>query len=774
MSDDLMENDIVEPGTLPRRKVLQAGAVLTAGATGFVPRHAHATGAAPAIRLAREGRTTYRIYLGAGEDAVVRHAAHELATYLKSITSATFSVIVADRPPSYRDLLVVGRHNPIAGNADVDYDALSDDGFALRVVGQSVVIAGGHSRGTLYGAYWVLDRLLGVRWFAPDFTTVPRTPDLSVPRSRLDADRVPRFRFRTVLAGDANDAAYRQHNMLNGLRDQYWTVPRSAGIDTWSTYWPEEVEYPFHEVVTDPSHWYGGQITCMDPDTREAATTALVDIIKGRIAAGQDTSTSFYQNDQGWTPDPESQAFADAHGGALSAPVIDMVNEVVVRVQEQIPDARLSTQGYWWSFTPPTGLRVNDNVVMTIAPIHADFSQSLFSETNREIGHSIQRWGEISRHIVLWNYLCTFRAYTQPFPDWWAMGESIRSLAEVPSVQGYFGQSAWNASGAEFTQLRVWVISRLLWDPSLDPDALIREFLAGYYGAAAGPIYTYMQLMRDAVAETSTMLGAVTPDDAPYLNIRTLARADELFGQAEFAVRDDATLLRHVQAIRLGVDLLLLSRSGYFRLAAERDGIEWNPDAEARTRRFEAELLAAGLTQLDEGGGDPQQLVPVFRAVAAAAGSPSVPPDAVEGLPDSDWVDYQEDVFVLYAPAVTVAEDGDASNGYTIQMPGDRVDWAVQVPLDILPADGRWRLYLAVRADTGDADPAATALTLGVWPHESTSVPVGDVADGEYHEIAFPGTYQAAPDSTTYAYVAPPGNRAVNHVCVDRIYAIRV
>lgn len=776
MSRELVRRCSTRPGALSRRRVLQAGVGLAAATTGVLSGSAQATGGEPMIRFARAGRTRYRIYLGAGEDAVVRHAAHELATYLTSITSATFPVIEAERPPSRDHLIVVGPNNPIARRADIDDDALADDGFALRAVGgQSVVIAAGHSRGTLYGVYWVLDRLFGVRWFAPDFTKVPSTPDLSVPRSSLNADHVPRFRFRTVLAGDANDAAYRQHNMLNGLRDQYWTVPRSDGIDTWSTYWPEEVEYPFQQVVTDPSHWYGGQITLMDPDTRAAAAGQLVDIVNGRIAAGQDASTSFYQEDRGWDPpDPQSQAFADEHGGTLSAPVIDMINDVVSRVRQQIPDARLSTQGYMWSFTPPTGLQVNENVVMTIAPIHADFGQSLFSETNQEIADSIRQWGEISRHNVLWTYLCTFRSYTQPFPDWWAMGEAIQSLAEVPTMQGYFGQSAWNASGAEFTQLRVWVISRLLWDPSLDPDALIREFLDGYYGPAAEPIYTYMRLMHDAVEQTSTMLGVYTPDDAAYLGLATLARADELFDQAENAVRDEPTLLRHVHAVRLGVDLLLLQRSGYFKLVAERDGIDWDPDVVNRTQRFEAELAAAGLTQLSEVGGDPDDLVPVFRAVAAATGSPAEPPAVVDGLPDSDWVDHQEDVFVLYAPAVTVVADVGASNGHAVEMPGNRLDWAVQVPLDILPADGRWKLYVSVRADAAAADPDSAALTLGVWPGEAASVPVGDVADGEYHEIAFPGTYEAAADSTTYAYVAPPGNAAVNHVRVDRIFAVTV
>jgi hypothetical protein len=65
----------------------------------------------------------------------------------------------------------------------------------------------------------------------------------------------------------------------------------------------------------------------MDERTRAAAATALIARIKQRIAASQDASTAFYQNDTViWTADPDSQAFADAHGGALSAPIVDMLN----------------------------------------------------------------------------------------------------------------------------------------------------------------------------------------------------------------------------------------------------------------------------------------------------------------------------------------------------------------------------------------------------------------------------------------------------------------
>ncbi|HEX6445734.1 MAG TPA: DUF4838 domain-containing protein [Streptosporangiales bacterium] len=765
-----MNQESPAPSRVSRRTVLRAGVAL-GGATMLSLPALPADAATPTgwIRLAANGQTDYRVYVASSEDAVVHQAAKELAQYLRSITGATFQVVSAARPPAGH-LLAVGRNNTLAEQLarTINYDALSDDGFALRTLGDSVLIAGASSRGTLYGAYWVLDRLLGVRWFGPDQTQIPHSRDLAVRMSDLNGDRVPRFRFRCVLAGDADDAAYRQHNMLNGRRDQYWTVPRPKGIDTWSGYWPEEREFSFTQVVTDQSLWYGGQLKAMDPRTREEAADALVKIIRDRVANGEDKSAPFFQEDRGWTPDPASQAFADAHGGALSAPVIDMVNDVAARVRKQIPGARLETQAYQFSFEPPTGIKVSDDVVLTVAPIWADFGRSLFSDANAEIGSNIKTWTGLAANIVLWDYITSFSAYILPFPNWWSMCESIKTIAQYPSVQGYFGEGPWNASGTELTQLRVWVISRLLWDPTLDADALIHEFVNGYYGKAGPAVYEYLTVMRQSMLDTGTALPCYTTVGAGYLTFDAMRRADALLGQAEQAVQHDDTLLRHVRALRLGVDYVILVRANEYAQTAAAEGVAWDPDLANRAKRFEIELKASGLTQYTEGGGSPDDLLSIVRV----AGVPATPPKAAQGLPASDWIDYQEPSLKLYAPVTTLVQDDAASNTYTVRMPGNVSDWGVQLPLNQLPRQGSWKLYVSARAETGSADPNAAGLFVGVYPATgSVAVPVSTLSDGQYHELAVPGTYQN--EGTLTLYVAPPKSDAVGAVYIDRVFAVK-
>lgn len=762
-------------GKVSRRAVLRGGAAmgvvgLAAGAN--MPRAGAAVSTGPGIRLAEGGRTAYQIYVGSGEDIVVRQAATEFASYLGSITSAKFDVVSALRPPSNPYLIVVGRNNPVAaGVRSIDYDSLADDGFALRTIAKSVLIAGAGSRGTLYGAYWVLDRLCGVRWLSATYTYVPHTADLSLPVDELNGDQVPRFRYRQIYAGDANDPAYRQHNLLNGPNGQYEDIPTPAGIDTWSSYWPtESFGGTFHTLVPDQTLWYGGQLLCMDPRTREVAAANLIEVINKRVAAGEDPSYGFVQQDAGWTPDPDSQAFADAHGGALSAPVTDMVNDVLARVREHIPDARLSSQAYQFDFTPPTGIRPSDGVVMTVAPIQANFAQSLFAGDNKDLGTDIATWSNLSDDVLLWDYLTTFANYILPFPDWWAAGEGIQTFARQPGAQGYFGEAAYNtAAGAEFANLRIWVISRLLWNPGQNPDALIRQFCHGYYGQAGNYIYRYMQVMYKSVLDTSTTLTESVTEGAQYFTFDAMREADALFDQAEAAVAGDQTLLGHIRTLRLGVDYVILVRTPQFKRDAAAEGVDWDPDTANRLDRFTSELKASGLTQYNEAGGTPQELI--LKATIATIAA--TPPAAAAGLPASDWVDYQEDSLRLYAPVTTIIKDASASNQYTVRMPGSAPDWGVQVPLTQLPQDGTWKIYMSVRADTGTASPTSTAIQGGVYPPFGNliNVPVQQLSDGEYHEIALPGTYQN--DATHYVYIAPPASPDIANVYVDRVFAVK-
>ncbi|HZX02816.1 DUF4838 domain-containing protein [Kribbella sp.] len=758
-----------------RRTVLAVGGI--AAAATLVPGTAQA--ASPTVELVHKGAPKYTIYHGPGEGPVTRQAARELSETIGAITGVNLPIVVGAQPPGGSDrLIVLGRENPLTARLRLDYGTLGDDGFALRTVGHTIYLTGPIPRGTLYGVYWVLDRLCGVRWWSPDCTRITRSSSLALAVRSLNTDQVPRFRFREVASADGKDAAYRQHNLLNGLRgyDEFDTLPRTAGIDTWSRYWPEDKDDYFHTILPESQWADGGQLKMMDPATRAAAADRLIAKIRQRVDAGEAPTASFAQNDQPWTPDAASKAFMDQHGGAYSAPLIDMMNDIATRVTRQVPNAMLETEAYTWSFTPPTGLKVHDAVVMTVAPISADFGKALMGPGNADVDAGIRGWGRIAKNIVIWDYLCDFHAYPQPFPNWWAMCESFPEFAKIPSIQGYFGEGAWNVRGTEFAHLRVWVLSRLMWNPAENPDALIREFLQGYYGPAAAPLYDYMKLMAAAVAATDTRLTCFVPENAPYLNFDSLTAADVLLDKAQALVQDDRVLSAHLAAVRLGVDFQLLIRRDEFGRYAKAHGISWDPDTTRRLARFRTELVQSGLTQYTETGGTLQQMID--RATTVVERVPAPVPQVAQGLPAGDWFEIQDFDFTISTKTAAIVPDDLASDHGTARMVATgNTDWAVMIPLDKLPAEGTWKLYVAARIPATAADGTKQALATGVWPPFGNVVfpSVDSMRDGRYHELAVPGTYKQDTDPNTlhWFWIAPVDNPDVPYLYVDRLIGVR-
>ena len=52
---------------------------------------------------------------------------------------------------------------------------------------------------------------------------------------------------------------------------------------------------------------------------------------------------------------------------------------------------------------------------------------------------------------------------------------------------------------AEFSELRTYLIAKLLWNPDCDIDSVMNDFLYGYYGPAAAHIRAYIDTMHDAL-----------------------------------------------------------------------------------------------------------------------------------------------------------------------------------------------------------------------------------------------------------------------------------
>ncbi len=705
--------------------------------------------------LASNGVAHYAIYYGAEESQIVEHAAQELGQWLNEISGASFTV-TTDETVSYPKI-VIGRNNLLtqAVADNMDFAAIEGDGFRILTEGGNVYIAGAIDRGTLYGVYHLLDVYFGVHWLSPDFTAVPSLDPLTI--ASVDDLQNPSVPYREIFSADTDDAYFRQHNRLNGSRGgthrEYLDYPEE--INTWSQDGPRDGP-GFHAIIGEVYH-RGGQIDVMNPAVRMQAAAYFLD----RVGTDGDAPWhSFSQEDRGWDPDEDSQAFADEHGGALSAPIVDMVTDIANRVREVYSEAHLSTSAYQWSFQPPAGMTVPDYVMIETAPIEADFGYP-YTDTvrNPTVNDALDGWVSIAPTLGVWDYNANFQNYLQPLPNLDAMFTNIQYFAGLDNFKSYFGEGSYNTEGAEFADLRAWVAARLLWNPNQDYHALIDEFCDEYYGPDASPyIKSYIALLHQSLLDSGDRISVKERITADYLDLDFILQADQLLAQADAVATGDYSA--HVHEVRMGVDMTILLREHMYAAEAAARGIPWVYDPHRRAR-FEQYATEAGVTDYAEDAS--------IDELYAAMDIPRVNPDTPAIVPPgAEWIDYQ-DLDFSYCCGAHLVEDPLASDHGAMEH--DNAEWAISLPFDMLPPGKSWTLYAYVRAEVKpDADPDGEAFYMGVDPGSWIQPSVADMQDGQYHVFQFPEmpvAYQTGKDAWLSS-----NPEQTERIYVDRIVAV--
>jgi len=131
------------------------------------------------------------------------------------------------------------------------------------------------------------------------------------------------------------------------------------------------------------------------------------------------------------------------------------------------------------------------------------------------------------------------------------------------------------------SEMRAWVLAQLLWNPQLDNRKLVHEFLNGYYGEKAGPlIEKYLKLIYKS--SEGLFIGCNLKINPPtHLRFAILTQAEQLWQQAENAVRNDPEKLERVRIGHLPVRFVFLKNWKWLRDDCKSQNAKW-PVAKSR------------------------------------------------------------------------------------------------------------------------------------------------------------------------------------------------
>ncbi len=436
-----------------------------------------------------------------------------------------------------------------------DTSTMGEEELRIVVRPDRLLIAGGRPRGTLYGVYQFLEDCLGVRFLTFDHTYVPQASGLKIPCTDF-AYRPPfsfrwpyyrensehpafaaRLRVNTVTPDERLGGNTRQSLINHSL---YRLLPVSEYGQTH----PEYFALVDGERKLDVGG--GGPEPCVtNPEVIEIVAQA---VIRELDANPNQQNISVSQNDNAeYCRCPRCEEINQREGTPMGAHLA-FVNAVAERVEKKHPNVKIGTLAYWYTRKAPKTIVPRPNVQIQLCSIECCTLHPIDDPNcarNAEFMRDLKAWGEICDDIWVWNYNTNFSSYDLPFPNLRSIGPNVRCFLRN-NVKGLFMQANGNGTAGEMSDLRNYIIARMIWNPQVDDAALCEEFVRLHYRSAAPPIREYLKMLHDNAEQSGLHPGCFPSPEQVGLTPEIAEKAFDYF-QPALALADDEEVRARVE-----------------------------------------------------------------------------------------------------------------------------------------------------------------------------------------------------------------------------------
>ena len=544
--------------------------------------------------LARNGKTDYVIVLAGQPTAVEQYAAKELRFFLKEITGADFQIGAAKAGKSL-----------IIGGGDVK----DIKECVIETEHGNVKLYGGGIHGALNAVYELIENQFGCMFLSAwGEMYIPKQKTLKL------AEGTYRTKYAFPLRGIIS-VAYKDHqkkaqafyrNRINMDLDRYCfttalpMVTLQPGIvnqqiefsreHSLERFMPagEGMEFEYSKKVKlelkkkqyfkNHPEWFSmdengkrvpnRQVCFSNPELKRELEKNAMDFYaeqkKQRGCAGilQISCNDIAYNMCFCPKCKELQKKYKCEGAPLFKFMIDLSNKY--------PDIQFRTLAYQRGQTqrPPEGMVIPKNLTFFFAPINVDFANSLVEgKKNQRDLDDLKKWSKLTKKILIWYYPNPYnRATAQLFiPPPTAMldrmAADLKLFRDLGIAGPYFEHDSGGVHfGTNFSELQTYVMAKLMQNPDLDVDKLVRRFISVYYGTGAVWVQKYHDELQNEMRNFVKNKGTwdYRSMDSLFLTKNNLMRWDSYLTQAEKVTNGNN--LFHVKLLRLGLDSTLVSK----------------------------------------------------------------------------------------------------------------------------------------------------------------------------------------------------------------------
>jgi hypothetical protein len=503
------------------------------------------------LELVTNGQPKYAIALTEKPTPQETFAADNLRHWVKEITGGEMSFVTTKPAGPFVRIATDKKF------ADEEYRIGVDEWFNLE-------LTGGTGRGVVNAVYALLEEDIGCRWYTRDDTRLPKRPTLRV--APVPRQYAPPLALRDPFYWCAHDAAWSLHNRTNAPSA---VVPEEAGghvdygglfVHTAANLLPPDKyfkDHPEYFAMNAAGQRYPAQLCSTDPDVAKIVTENVLAVLdKNPHTEIVSVSKNDNAGDQICHCPVCSKLRAD-EGGTDMGPQLVLVNHVAEAVEKRHPKVIVDTIAYLETSGVPKTIRPRKNVAIRLCNAMVGAWPHPFTPAEQcEVAKLAEAWAKVHDRMSIWDYNVNFGHYLAPMPNLDVMAANIRFWIKNKAF-GVMLQGGYQ-SPAERDELKSWVCAKLMWDPRLNEQELIDDFIVGHYGPAAPAIAEYERLLAQTAKDhASTMAsppsGIRYPMDAPFLSKEFLDKVAEVFARAEKLAGDDAVTLRKVERAELPI-----------------------------------------------------------------------------------------------------------------------------------------------------------------------------------------------------------------------------
>ena len=467
--------------------------------------------------------TDYKILVPENASETVMYAAQELSDYLYESANCRLSIvtdsnIVVDNNAKYISLGET-KHLMAQDDIIITYEKQYETAPVIKTKGNMVYISGARDMGTLYGVYKFLyytidfvayyldciqfEKMNDVPLLNFDYDYIPAVYISAVSDVPMNTDEVADECARMFLYSGANGGA-----SIEGRLFYWW-------CHTVQLYVPES-HYPGHSNKDDlENFWFGSQYCYSNEglikEFQKKALEHVLSTTEPYIMIGGLDNTSRCEC-------ARCLKHYELYGGAGGVYVrfLNRVSEYIdnyfaengidrtvivyglmYEAYEQPPVTRNEDGSY--EIADPSVI-CRENVGVCYTPINACFSHPFAIDTttcdkNEGYSHGLKGWSLLTNHLMMYGYGTNFRGYTHHFDNWGWRAETIKFCSE--NGLKFIREQGNSHNGAQpLLALRTFLRAKQNWDPSVDIDVLIDDFMNAYYKEAAPYVREYYDIIR--------------------------------------------------------------------------------------------------------------------------------------------------------------------------------------------------------------------------------------------------------------------------------------